>query len=92
MIAVVDGPIALTQCLEEGGSNCELEWLCPSRFAWGTINRAVQQALTDLTVADLLFPPTGPFDAWRLPGQGASEKRASEIVRGDANRVPDVLE
>src|SRR5574338_1149068 len=66
VIAVIDGPIALTLCLE-GASNCELEWLCPSRFAWGTINRAVQQALIDLSLADLLMPPSGPFDAWGSP-------------------------
>src|SRR5574338_462598 len=42
VIAVIDGPIALTMCLEKGASNCDLEFVCPSRMAWGTINRAVQ--------------------------------------------------
>jgi FeS assembly SUF system regulator len=92
VIAVVDGPIALTLCLEEGASNCDLEWLCPSRFAWGTINRAVQQALADLTVADLLFPPSGPFNAWNLPGLGTSDKRASDMMGDDEKSASGVLE
>lgn len=75
IIAVVDGPIALTQCLEAGASSCELEWLCPSRYAWGTINRAVQNALGELTVADLIFPPAGPFDAWEPQAPAAADTR-----------------
>lgn len=92
VIAVVDGPIALTLCLEEGASNCELEWLCPSRFAWGTINRAVQQALTDLTVADLLMPPSSPFEPWGLSRPAVSDKQASDRMERDESGTPGVLE
>lgn len=80
VIAVVDGPIALTLCLEQGASNCELEWLCPSRFAWGTINRTVQQALADLTLADLLFPPAVPAAAPNMTRSGTTDKRAPDIL------------
>ena len=73
IIGVVDGPIALTQCLEAGSSVCELELLCPSRYAWGTINRAVRETLENLSVAELLFPPAGPFEAAGIPERGRND-------------------
>lgn len=87
IIGVVDGPIALTQCLEAGSSVCELELLCPSRYAWGTINRAVRQALENLSVADLLLPVAGPHEAWeirqRLEKEGPAPTQ-HEMVRARA--------
>jgi FeS assembly SUF system regulator len=84
VISVVDGPIALTQCLEAGTHTCEIQRLCPSRYAWGTINRAVQKALTDLSVADLLFPAAGPFDVWdvapRDPGTHSGDRVGLDAV------------
>ena len=82
IIGVVDGPIALTQCLEAGTSVCELELLCPSRYAWGTINRAVRNTLENLSVADLLFPLPGPFGVWDVAkrGGGAEPSTATDDV------------
>lgn len=77
IIGVVDGPIALTQCLEAGSSVCDLELLCPSRYAWGTINRAVREALENLSVADLLFPPAGAF-----AGRDMADGSGSESISG----------
>src|SRR5574338_1655155 len=91
VIAVGDGPIAPTLCLE-AASNCELEWLCPSRFAWGTINRAVQQALADLTLADLLFPPGAPLTASTSSGPDATNKRSSHITSPNDKGRAGVLE
>lgn len=85
IIGVVDGPIALTQCLEAGSSVCDLELLCPSRYAWGTINRAVREALENLNVAELLFPPAGPF-----AGNDLADRSGSETIsraRGDMARA-----
>ena len=78
IIGVVDGPIALTQCLEAGSSICELELLCPSRYAWGTINRAVRNTLENLTVANLLFPLPGPFSAWNVPERSDGSEPVTE--------------
>jgi FeS assembly SUF system regulator, gammaproteobacterial len=85
IIVVVDGPIALTQCLEAGSSVCDLELLCPSRYAWGTINRAIRETLENLSVADLLLPPAGPFDAMKIPEQGRSDATAK--LRGEMARA-----
>lgn len=58
IIAAVDGPIALTECLEADGGACNLESYCPTRGNWQKINTAIQQALDGITLADMLEPFT----------------------------------
>jgi len=73
IIAAIDGPIAITNCIEHPGS-CDVETLCPSRHGWATINHAIRSALEGVTLADLSapiqFPPAVPAaDTHGNPGQ-----------------------
>lgn len=52
VIAAIDGPIALTACVE-GGTNCESQDLCPMRGRWDPVNDAIMQALSSITLADM---------------------------------------
>ncbi|TVR84657.1 MAG: SUF system Fe-S cluster assembly regulator [Rhodospirillales bacterium] len=56
IIGAVDGPVALTQCLEHGPDACEVSVICPTRRGWQTINRAVQRALEAVSLHDLAAP------------------------------------
>lgn len=56
IIAAIDGPIALTQCVDTAGS-CNVETLCPTRAGWHKINDAILGALTNVSLADLMTPP-----------------------------------
>lgn len=56
IIAAIDGPIALTQCTDTAGA-CNVETLCPTRAGWQKINAAIRDALTGVTLADLMTPP-----------------------------------
>ena len=56
LIAALDGPIALTVCIEHGDGVCDVQAFCPSRRGWQRINDAVRQALEDVTLADLALP------------------------------------
>ncbi len=56
IVRVVDGPVALTECIEEGPGLCELETSCRVRGYWQKINEAVKRALNDVTLADLACP------------------------------------
>ncbi len=51
VIAAIDGPIALTACVD--GSSCEAEHSCPMRGRWDPVNEAIQQALSTITLADM---------------------------------------
>jgi FeS assembly SUF system regulator len=53
MIRVLEGPVALTDCAI-GPARCEHETLCAVREPWQVISRVVEQALADVTLADLV--------------------------------------
>ena len=44
MIEAIDGPIAITTCVD-GAGGCEAERLCPIRGRWYSVNTAVRDAL-----------------------------------------------
>jgi FeS assembly SUF system regulator len=56
IIAAVDGPIALTDCVGGLDGACGVEELCPMRGNWDKVNRAVQAALQSVTLADMSVP------------------------------------
>lgn len=55
MIAVLEGPIHLTDCTLHAGA-CAQESSCGVREPWQRINAVVQQALERITLADLAAP------------------------------------
>ncbi len=63
VITAIDGPIALTACVEGSGAGCEAEHQCPVRGRWDPVNDAVRRALMDISLADMsanvprAFPP-----------------------------------
>ena len=69
VIAAVDGPIALTACVDGTTGCCESEGLCPMRGRWDPVNEAIQQALSAITLADMQEASI-PF-AFRLPAARA---------------------
>jgi FeS assembly SUF system regulator len=57
IIGAIEGPVALTLCTTgEHTGDCELELCCPVRGHWQKINRAVRNALEDVTLADIVAP------------------------------------
>lgn len=61
IIGAVDGPIALTQCIEDGPGACELEMSCPSRIGWHRVNAAILRALREVTLAEMATPWPAAF-------------------------------
>jgi FeS assembly SUF system regulator len=71
VIEAIDGPIALTACVD--GGDCDSS-LCPMRGRWDPVNAAIREALTTITLADmenaavplafrLSVPPAAPIEA-----------------------------
>lgn len=57
MISVLDGPIAFTECSDEGSPGlCSQEAGCLIRNNWQRINLAVRDALEAITLAELAAP------------------------------------
>jgi FeS assembly SUF system regulator len=53
VIRVIDGPIALTACVDGTSGLCDAEDLCPLRGRWEKVNDAIHQALSSITLADM---------------------------------------
>ena len=53
IIEAVEGPIALTSCVEEGRHDCALESSCHVRPHWGVVNVALRGALAEVPLTRL---------------------------------------
>ncbi|MGQ0663127.1 MAG: SUF system Fe-S cluster assembly regulator [Pseudomonadota bacterium] len=56
IIAALDGPIALTVCVEHGPGVCGVESFCLSRHSWHKLNAAVRRALDEVSLAEIAAP------------------------------------
>jgi len=75
IIAALEGPIAITECIDDGPGECAQEAVCPLRSNWQLINAAIRGALDSLRLSDMTrpLPPTDPSNATeRLVTLGAS--------------------
>jgi FeS assembly SUF system regulator len=59
IVAVLEGPIALTQCIKKPGS-CDIEAVCQSRLGLHRINLAVRKVLEEISLAEIAFPVPAP--------------------------------
>ncbi len=63
VIVAMDGPIALTACVDGAIGGCDAEATCPVRGRWDPVNAAVRAALSAITLADLQRPAPMPRHA-----------------------------
>ncbi len=65
IVAALEGPIALTDCVEVVGANgCQYHSHCVISSNWNRINRVVQKALEGISLEDM----TRPMDDDMSPG------------------------
>ncbi|MFB4204037.1 HTH-type transcriptional regulator CymR [wastewater metagenome] len=71
IIAALEGPISLTECVEEGVEACQYSNYCTVSGNWTRINRVVHEALSCITLAEMSAPePDMPGTA----GPGARDE------------------
>ena len=54
IVTALDGPIALTGCVDGKQENCRLEGICALRGCWDDINHAVRAALESQKLSSVL--------------------------------------
>lgn len=59
VITALDGPIALTACVDGGEKDCSVEAICPMSGGWNKVNRAIRHALMGVTLADMIGQAAG---------------------------------
>lgn len=60
IVEAVEGPIALTSCVDETKQDCALESACKVRPHWGVVNEAVRGAFAGVSLASLTQNPSSP--------------------------------
>ena len=56
IIEAVEGPIAITECVDDTPGECVQEPVCPVRSNWNRINSAVRDALGRITLQEMTHP------------------------------------
>jgi FeS assembly SUF system regulator len=73
IIVALDGPIALAACVEGSADHCGVEQLCSMRGNWNRVNRAIRDALEEITLADMALPFAAPLPKAELAAGLAAE-------------------
>ena len=58
IIEAVEGPVAITACVDEGSHDCALEGSCRVQPHWRKVNTAVRQAFDSVNLASLTAQET----------------------------------
>jgi FeS assembly SUF system regulator len=56
IITALEGPISLTECVEDGVEACQYGSHCTVSTNWNRINAVVREALSSITLADMSEP------------------------------------
>lgn len=56
VVRAIEGPIALTDCIEGGGAACQYSHYCAISSNWSRINDAFYQALEGVSIKDMSEP------------------------------------
>lgn len=79
IVEAIEGPIALTACVDHGKHDCTLEGACTVRAHWPIVNEALRGALADVPLTRLAqMPPATPAmaDAIASPQTHSAEYAA----------------
>ncbi|MGB4101826.1 MAG: SUF system Fe-S cluster assembly regulator [Alphaproteobacteria bacterium] len=68
IVAAMDGPIALTDCIDGQSGQCSVEHNCVLRGHWNHINRTIRGALESVSLADMVAPRVEPFPVLQQTG------------------------
>lgn len=60
IISALDGPIAITECIEDSPDECSHEAHCGVRQNWQRINLAVRRALDEISLEEMARPDMQP--------------------------------
>ncbi|NIJ09177.1 FeS assembly SUF system regulator [Sphingomonas vulcanisoli] len=83
IVEAVEGPIALTACVEAGRQDCGLDHHCQVKPHWDVVNDAMRGALASVTLAQLATPT--PFVPSAVEGRAPSAKVERASTSLDTN-------
>lgn len=78
IITALDGPIAITECIDDTPGICSQESFCAVRGNWQRINHAIRGALENIALAEMTHP-IGP-DLVALGGAPSGKEPTEPIA------------
>ncbi|MGQ0614308.1 MAG: SUF system Fe-S cluster assembly regulator [Planctomycetaceae bacterium] len=69
IIEAIEGPIAITECLDDEAEECGIERSCPVRSNWNRINGAIRTALSGIALSEMTHALTHGFALKARPGR-----------------------
>ncbi len=82
MVTALDGPIAFTECVEDGPGVCSQESVCRLRTNWQRINLALKNTLEGISLAELARPL--PSLVQLTADSGAADSGAADSGAADS--------
>lgn len=56
ILQAIEGPLALTACVEESEDDCDAKNYCPLSGQWETMNQGIADVLNSVTMEDMAKP------------------------------------
>ena len=56
IVRSIDGPVALTECVDVEESGCAVESLCPMRGGWDKLNSKINKVLESVNLREIAAP------------------------------------
>jgi FeS assembly SUF system regulator len=56
IVTALDGPVAITACVEGADDPCTVESMCMLKGSWDAVNDAIESALMSVSLEDMLKP------------------------------------
>lgn len=85
IVVALEGPIALTACIDGADTTCESIPLCAMSGRWNKVNRAIQVALEEVSLADMMPPPPAFKSVLNAGAKSASIESSSKLSSGEQN-------
>lgn len=60
IVTVMDGPIHVTECAEDGSHECQMSFTCAMHGRWNKVNRAIRTALQEVSLYDMALDAPPP--------------------------------
>jgi len=87
IVEAVEGPIAMTACVEAGRHDCGVEHSCRVKPHWDAVNTAMRGALAGVSLESLSQTPVRPEPVEGLPFSSASSEKRGRASASSARTV-----
>jgi Rrf2 family protein len=78
IISALEGPIGITECIDDTPGECTQESFCAVRANWQRINHGIRDALEQITLAEMT-QPLAPGLVTLGSGRGRQVRSSSEL-------------